>query len=51
METTAIVRGVRLSAQKAATLRRFAARAKGRGTRINKQTSHIYISVGEAKAK
>ena len=33
------------------TLKRFMARAKGRGTRINKQTSHIYISVGDAKAK
>ena len=86
METTAIVRGVRLSAQKgrlvadlvrgkpvdaianaehndgadvddlfvkkiyvekATTLRRFGARAKGRGTRIGKQTAHIFVTVGD----
>ena len=86
METTAIVRGVRLSAQKgrlvadlvrgkpvdkalniltftqkraavlikkaldsaiANALRRFGARAKGRGTRIGKQTSHIFVTVGD----
>lgn len=40
----------KIHVEKAATLR-LAARAKGRGTRINKQTSHIYISVGDAKAK
>lgn len=37
--------------EKAATLRRFGARAKGRGTRINKQTSHIYVTVGDAKVR
>ena len=37
--------------EKAATLRRFSARAKGRGTRIGKQTCHIYVSVGDGKAK
>lgn len=36
--------------EKAATLRRFGARAKGRGTRINKQTSHIYITVGDGES-
>ena len=41
----------KIHVEKAATLRRFPARAKGSGTRINKQTSHIYISVGDAKAK
>ena len=41
----------KIHGEKAATLRRFAARAKGRGTRINKQTSHIYITVGDAQAK
>ena len=78
METTAIVRGVRLSAQKgrlvadlvrgkpvdkdelrvtsiyvekATTLRRFSARAKGRGARIGKQTCHIYVTVGDTPAK
>ena len=28
------------------TLKRFAARAKGRGNRISKPTAHIYITVG-----
>jgi len=28
-------------------LRRFTARAKGRGNRIHKPTSHIYVTVGE----
>lgn len=37
--------------EKATTLRRFGARAKGRGTRINKQTCHIYVTVSDAKAK
>ena len=31
------------------TLRRFSARAKGRGTRISKKSCHIYISVGDGK--
>jgi len=33
--------------EKATSLRRFTARAKGRGNRIEKQTCHIYLSVGE----
>lgn len=37
--------------EKAATLRRFSARAKGRGARISKQTCHIYVTVGDAPAK
>lgn len=41
----------KIHVEKAATLRRFDARAMGRGTRINKQTSHIYITVGDAQAK
>jgi len=32
--------------EKGASLRRFAARAKGRGARIEKQTCHIYLGVG-----
>ena len=32
-----------------ATLKRFRARAKGRGTRILKRTSHITVVVGTAK--
>ncbi|MGH8800856.1 MAG: 50S ribosomal protein L22 [Casimicrobiaceae bacterium] len=34
---------------KAATLRRFTARAKGRGNTIGKQTCHIHIAVGDGK--
>ena len=30
-------------------LKRFMARAKGRGTRITKRTSHITVVVGEGK--
>ena len=33
--------------EKATTLRRLGARAKGRGTRISKQTSHIFVTVGD----
>jgi large subunit ribosomal protein L22 len=32
--------------EQGATLKRFSARAKGRGTRISKPTAHIYITVG-----
>jgi len=31
---------------KAATLKRFTARAKGRGNRISKPTCHVYVTVG-----
>jgi large subunit ribosomal protein L22 len=31
---------------KADTLRRFTARAKGRGNRISKPTCHVYVTVG-----
>jgi large subunit ribosomal protein L22 len=34
---------------KAATLRRFTARAKGRGNTIHKQTCHIHVVVGDGK--
>ncbi|MBK9218828.1 MAG: 50S ribosomal protein L22 [Uliginosibacterium sp.] len=33
--------------EKATSFKRFTARAKGRGNRIEKQTCHIYLSVGE----
>lgn len=33
--------------EKGAVLKRFTARAKGRGNRIIKQTCHIYVTVGE----
>ena len=32
--------------EQGATLKRFAARAKGRGNRISKGTCHIYVTVG-----
>ncbi|NDG56639.1 MAG: 50S ribosomal protein L22, partial [Betaproteobacteria bacterium] len=32
--------------EKGASMRRFDARAKGRGVRIEKQTCHIYLTVG-----
>ena len=32
--------------EKGAMLKRFTARAKGRGDRISKQTCHIYVTVG-----
>lgn len=45
------LRVTKIHVEKAKTLRRFGVRAKGRGTRINKQTCHIYVSVGDANAK
>ena len=33
------------------SLRRFSARAKGRGVRIEKQSCHIYLTVGTGKAQ
>jgi len=32
--------------EQGSTLKRFSARAKGRGNRISKPTCHIYVSVG-----
>lgn len=37
----------RIYVEKSTSLKRFTARAKGRGNRIEKQTCHIYLSVGE----
>jgi large subunit ribosomal protein L22 len=31
------------------TLRRFSARAKGRGTRINKKSCHVFVTVGDGR--
>lgn len=41
------LRVTKIYVEKATTLHRFGARAKGRGTRIGKQTSHIYVTVGD----
>ena len=35
-----------ISVEQGATLKRFSARAKGRGNRISKPTCHVYVSVG-----
>ena len=37
---------VRFFANEGPTLKRFHARARGRGSRILKQTSHIFVEVG-----
>jgi large subunit ribosomal protein L22 len=36
-----------ITVEKGAVLKRFTARAKGRGNRIVKQTCHIFVTVGE----
>ena len=40
---------VKIFVDEGATLKRFMARAKGRGTRITKRTSHITVVVGNGK--
>ena len=35
--------------EQGATLKRFSARANGRGNRISKQTCHVYLTVGDGK--
>jgi large subunit ribosomal protein L22 len=35
-----------ITVEQGATLKRFSARAKGRGNRISKPTCHIFVSVG-----
>ena len=37
----------RIHVEQGAVLRRFTARAKGRGNRISKQTCHMFVTVGE----
>lgn len=37
----------RIHVEEGPTLKRFTARAKGRGNRILKRTCHIYVTVGE----
>lgn len=41
----------RILVERAATLKRFAARAKGRGNRISKPSCHIFVTVGDAGGK
>ena len=35
--------------EKGSVLKRFTARAKGRGNRISKQSCHVYLTVGDGK--
>jgi large subunit ribosomal protein L22 len=37
----------RIHVEQGTVLKRFTARAKGRGNRISKQTCHIYVTVGD----
>ena len=37
--------------ERGSTLKRFQARAKGRGNRISKQTCHIFVTVGDDTKK
>lgn len=37
----------RIHVEQGPALKRFTARAKGRGNRITKQTCHIYVTVGD----
>ena len=37
----------RIYVEQGTVLKRFTARAKGRGNRISKQTCHVYVTVGE----
>ena len=39
----------RIHVEKGSVLKRFAARAKGRGVRILKPTCHIYVTVGDER--
>src|SRR5512137_247851 len=43
------LRVTRICVERGPSLRRFSARAKGRGTRINKKTCHVYVAVGDGK--
>ena len=45
------LRVTRIFVERGAVLRRFSARAKGRGTRIEKKTCHVFVTVGDAKSK
>ena len=45
------LRVTRILVEQGMTIRRFHARAKGRGNRISKPTCHIFVSVGDAASK
>ena len=39
----------RICVEQGPSLRRFSARAKGRGTRIAKKSCHVYVTVGDGR--
>ena len=41
------LRVAEICVEKGAVLKRFTARAKGRGNRISKQTCHVFLTVGD----
>ncbi|HTT10474.1 MAG TPA: 50S ribosomal protein L22 [Burkholderiaceae bacterium] len=43
------LRVTKIFVEQGPTQRRFSARAKGRGTRINKKTCHVFVAVGDGK--
>jgi len=43
------LRVMRIFVEQGPTLRRFSARAKGRGTRINKKSCHVFVTVGDGR--
>ncbi len=43
------LRVTRISVEQGPTQRRFAARAKGRGTRVERKTCHVFVTVGDGK--
>jgi len=45
------LRVTKICVERGPALRRFSARAKGRGTRIEKKTCHVLVTVGDAKRK
>jgi len=45
------LRVTRIMVDEGPTLRRFSARAKGRGTRIEKKSCHVLIAVGSGRKK
>ena len=45
------LRVTRILVDEGPTLRRFSARAKGRGTRINKKSCHVFVTVGDGRKK
>jgi len=42
-----VLKVTRIHVEQGPVLKRFTARAKGRGNRISKQTCHIYVTVGD----